>query len=349
MNKYLIASILAASAIGLIVYEYSPKQTIKEQTVSEQVITPPTVPVVPEVKQTPEPTKTTVTPLYHEDGQFNLDNVKLITGKTFAKMVMDIYYSIPEKELNTSIGRTAFVERIKILDKETYNPMYEAMYYLYVSDLRRYTELKIEYDKTDWKTQLQLIPFRSKFSEFKTTVINKNSRYPHYAFVTDNARSIAVTYRELETIFNQKEFILNEQQKEKYDAQLKQLGELEATRWGVFNRAKLKVKEIKEALSLSPDDSNLKLQLAEAEQNQLLAWEGPDGVQVIREQRSKIGQEKNAPLGILRDTKKAILEGLGEFTDNKKYVEMIKYKDLTEKIDKLEESITQKIKDLPKE
>lgn len=353
---HVVATLLLVSAASVGGYGYfASSKPVSSPTVvtqpspvvapPQQVVTPPAE--VPKPKLAAEPAIVTEQSPAFINGEFNLDNIKLITPSTLAQKVSAILENTSDEELGTGVGQALLIGRIRKLDEDIYAPILFAIEKQYLDIVAQLSALKKKEEglktRREYESLIVEVEVLRRLSESRRKVA-------HEAFIQGNCRDMSATYKEVETKINSRLSAVSKQQSEKYDAQLKELGELEARRWGVYNNAKVKVKEILEMLKTDSNNIELKIQLADAEQAQLLAWEGPEGVQVIRNERNRVGQEKGAPGKLLMDARKAILDTLKPMVSDKTYIKTAeKVNAANDEVKKYFEQVLVKRNALPKE
>jgi len=356
--KNVVATLLLVSAVGVGGYGYyitsgdkNPLPTAT-QPVPQKVDTPvavqPTPTATPTITPPQEPAKVSEeqAPAFI-NGDFNLDNISLITPATLVQKVKEILDNTSDEELGTEVGQALLIGRVRQLDEAIYAPILVAVEKQYLDTVVQFNTLKKKEEGLKTRREYELL--LAELSSLKT-LSEKRRGISHSAFIEGNTRDLNSTIREIESQINSRMAAVDKRQSEKYDARLKELGALEARRWGVYNKAKVKVKEILELLKADSNNTELKIQLADAEQAVLVAWEGPDGVQVVRNERARVGEEKGVPGKVLWNARKSIMGALKPMSQDKTYIKTAeKVNSLNDEIKKKCEEIHKKIQSLPKE
>jgi hypothetical protein len=356
--KNVVATLLLVSAVGVGGYGYyitsgdkNPLPTATQpapQKVETPVAVQPTPTVAPTITPPQEPAKVSQeqAPAFI-NGDFNLDNISLITPATLVQKVKEILENTSDEELGTEVGQALLIGRVRQLDEAIYAPILVAIEKQYLDTVVQFNTLKKKEEGLKTRREYELL--LAELSPL-TTLSEKRRGIAHKAFRVGDVRDLGATSAEIEKQISSRMLVVSKQQSEKYDVRLKELGALEARRWGVYNNAKVKVKEILELLKADSNNTELKIQLADAEQAVLVAWEGPEGVQVVRNERNRVGEEKKAPERILWNARKSILDTLKPMVDDKTYLKCAEKVDsLNGEIKKKYEEIHKKIQSLPKE
>lgn len=356
--KHVVASLLLMSAVGVGGYGYyktnydgvKPQATeaVKAPSVAPTVIPPaPPAKVTEAPSITPPSAQTTPVSQVFVDGEFNLDNISLITPKAMAQKVSAILEGMNDAELGTEVGQAILIGKVQKLDEEINGPILMAVEKQYLQTATELARLKKKEEGIKARREYELL--LAEVDAFKR-VSQKRNDIAFKAFRQGEVRDLVATRAIIEKNISDRIKLVDTQQGEKFDARLKELGELEARRWGVYNNAKVKVKDTLELLKTNPDSIDLKIQLADAEQAVLIAWEGPEGVQVVRTERGRMGEEKRKPGVVLQNARKSIMDAFKPMVDNKTYLNTYeKFNKLNEEVKAFWLTVSKKRDTLPKE